>query len=157
MLETSPASQTVIDGADAGGLQNERIYLVPIKTFIGTLLLAKCGQRNMQSLSEAMHGADGEHLLQVYDDFGSGDYMYELYGDDQGMTKMRMGFLAVDRLNQLKRFDILVAQVAGQDMENYEMPEYDAENVDYSQDVVNSIGRNFEDIVRANPDAYNPQ
>ena len=52
---------------------------------------------------------------------------------------------------------ILVAQAAGQDMNNYEMPEYDAKNVDYSQDVVDAIGRDFEDIVRANPDAYGPQ
>lgn len=42
-------------------------------------------------------------------------------------------------------------------MENYEMPEYDAGNVTYSQEVVNAIGRDFEDIVRANPDTYDPQ
>ena len=42
-------------------------------------------------------------------------------------------------------------------MNNYEMPEYDAKNVDYSQDLVDAIGRDFEDIVRANPDAYSPQ
>ena len=111
----------------------------------------------MQSLSEAMHGADGEHLQQVYDDFGNGDAMYEPYGDDQQMTKMRMGILALDRINKFQRFDSLVAQAAGQDMNNYEMPEYDAKNVDYSQDLVDAIGRDFEDVVRANPDAYGPQ
>ena len=125
--------------------------------FIGTLILTKCGQRNMQSLSEAMHGADGEHLQQVYGDFDNGDAMYEPYGDDQQMTKMRISFLALDRINKLQRFDCLVAQAAGQDMNNYEMPEYDAKNVDYSQDLVDAIGRDFEDIVRANPDAYGPQ
>ena len=151
------SAQAVMDGGDAAGLQNERIYRVPIKTFVGTLILTKCGQRNMQSLSEAMHGADGEHLQQVYDDFDNGDAMYEPYGDDQQMTKMRMGILALDRINKLQRFDTLVAQAAGQDMNNYEMPEYDAKNIDYSQDVVNAIGRDFEDIVRANPDAYGPQ
>ena len=38
--------ESVIDGTDAGGLQNERIYRVPMKSFVGTLLLARCGQRN---------------------------------------------------------------------------------------------------------------
>ena len=151
------SAQAVMDGGDAAGLQNERIYRVPIKAFIGTLILTKCGQRNMQSLSEAMHGADGEHLQQVYGDFDNGDAMYEPHGDDQQMTKMRMGILALDRINKFQRFDTLVAQAAGQDMNNYEMPEYDAKNVDYSQDVVDAIGRDFEDIVRANPDAYGPQ
>ena len=63
----------------------------------------------------------------------------------------------LDRINKLQRFDCLVAQAAGQDMNNYEMPEYDAKNVDYSQDLVDAIGRDLEDIVRANPDAYGPQ
>ena len=31
--------------------------------------MARCGRRNMQSLSEALHGADGGHLLQTYRDF----------------------------------------------------------------------------------------
>ena len=157
------STQSVIDGTDAGGLQNERIYLVPIKSFIGTLLLAKCGRRNMQSLSEALHGADGGHLLQTYRDFENGDYMqYDLHGDDPGMTNMRMGVLATDRIKQLERFDILVAMVAGQDMENYEMIdeemfEKDVEHPGYSQAVVDAVGRDFEDTVRANPDAYGPQ
>ena len=157
------STQSVIDGTDAGGLQNERIYRVPIKSFIGTLVLARCGRRNMQSLSEALHGADGGHLLQTYRDFENGDYMqYDLHGDDPGMTNMRMGVLATDRIKQLERFDILVAMAAGQDMENYEMIdeemfEKDVEHPGYSQAVVDAIGRDFEDIVRANPDAYSPQ
>ena len=114
--------QSVIDGTDADGLQNERIYRVPMKTFVGTLLLARCGQRNMQSLSEALHGADGERFLQTYRDFESGDYVHhEMHGDDPGMTKSRMSVLAADRIKQLQRFDILVAMAAGQDMENDEM------------------------------------
>ena len=157
------ATQSVIDGTDAGGLQNERIYLVPIKSFIGTLLLAKCGQRNMQSLSEALHGADGGHLLQTYRDFESDDYVqYNLHGDDPGMTKMRMSVLAADRIKQLERFDILVAMAAGQNMENYEMIDeemfdHGVEHPGYSHVVVDAIGGDFEDTVRANPDAYSPQ
>lgn len=157
------STQSVIDGTDAGGLQNERIYLVPIKSFIGTLVLARCGRRNMQSLSEALHGADGGHLLQTYRDFESGDYVqYNLHGDDPGMTNMRMGVLATDRIKQLQRFDILVAMAAGQDMENYEMIdeemfEHGVEHPGYSRDAEDAIGGDFEDIVRANPDAYSPQ
>lgn len=148
---------------DAGGLQNERIYLVPIKSFVGTLMLARCGQRNMQSLSEALHGADGGCLLQTYRDFESDDYVqYEMHGDDQVMTKMRMSVLAADRIKQLQRFDILVAMAAGQNMENYEMIdeemfEHGVEHPGYSHDVIEAIGRDFEDIVRADPDAYGPQ
>ncbi len=156
--------QSVIDGTDAaGGLQNERIYLVPIKTFVGTLMLSRCGQRNMQSLSEALHGADGGQLLQTYRDFESDDYVqYEMHGDDPVMTKMRMNVLATDRIKQLERFDILVATAAGQDMENYEMIDEEmfnlgVEHPGYSHDVVTAIGGDFEDIVRANPDAYSPQ
>ena len=87
---------------------------------------------------------------------------YDLHGDDPGMTNMRMGVLATDRIKQLQRFDILVAMAAGQDMENYEMIdeemfEKDVEHPGYSKDVVDAIGRDFEDIVRADPDAYSPQ
>lgn len=151
------STQAVLDGADAGGLQGERIHRVSLRTFIGTLILARCGQRNMQSLSEALHGADGEHLQQVYGDFESGDHLYEPGGDNPGYTKMQMSVLAVEQIRQLNRFDSLVAQAAGQDMANYQLPDYDAENVVYSQDVVETIGREFEEIVRANPDAYGPQ
>ena len=107
----------------ADGLQNERIYSVPMKAFVGTLLLAGCGQRNMQSLSEALHGTDGGYLLQTYRDFESGDddVLYDMHGDDTGMTKIQISFLAADRIKQLERFDILVVMAAGQDMENYEM------------------------------------
>lgn len=157
------STRSVIDGTDAGGLQNERIYLVPIKSFVGTLLLAKCGQRNMQSLSEALHGADGGHLLQTYRDFESDDYVqYEMHGDDPVMTKMRMSVLAADRIKQLERFDILVAMAAGQNMENYEMIDeemfdHGVEHPGYSHVVVDAIGGDFEDTVRANPGAYGPQ
>ena len=134
-----------------------------MKSFVGTLLLAKCGQRNMQSLSEALHGADGGHLLQTYRDFESDDYVqYNLHGDDPGMTKMRMSVLAADRIKQLERFDILVAMAAGQNMENYEMIDeemfdHGVEHPGYSHVVVDAIGGDFEDTVRANPDAYSPQ
>lgn len=157
------STESVINGTDAGGLQNERIYRVPMKSFVGSLLLARCGRRNMQSLSESLHGADGGHLLQTYRDFESDDYVqYEMHGDDLVMTKMRMNVLATDRIKQLERFDILVATAAGQDMENYEMIdeemfEHGVEHPGYSHDVVNAIGGDFEDIVRANPDAYSPQ
>ena len=131
--------------------------------FSHSLLLARCGRRNMQSLSEALHGADGGHLLQTYRDFESDDYVqYEMHGDDLVMTKMRMNVLATDRIKQLERFDILVATAAGQDMENYEMIDeemfnHGVEHPGYSHDVVNAIGGDFEDTVRANPDAYSPQ
>ena len=51
---------------------------------------------------------------------------------------------------------------AGQDMENYEMIDNEmfdkgVEHPGYSQDVVDAIGGDFEDTVRANPDAYGPQ
>lgn len=157
------STQSVIDATDAGGLQNERIYRVPIKAFVGTLMLARCGQRNMQSLSEALHGVDGGCLLQTYRDFESDDYVqYEMHGDEPVLTKMRMSALAADRIKQLERFDILVAMAAGQNMENYEMIDeemfdHGVEHPGYSQDVVDAIGRDFEDTVRANPDAYGPQ
>ena len=119
--------------------------------------LPTCFRSDWNLARVVSRGADGEHLQQVYGDFDNGDAMYELYGDDQQKTKMRISFLALDRINKFQRFDCLVAQAAGQDMNNYEMPEYDAKNVDYSQDLVDAIGRDFEDIVRANPDAYGPQ
>lgn len=157
------STESVINGTDAGGLQNERIYRVPMKSFVGTLVLAKCGQRNMQSLSEALHGADGGQLLQTYRDFEGDDYVqYNLHGDEPVMTKMRMSVLAADRIKQLERFDILVAMAAGQNMENYEMIDeemfdHGVEHPGYSHVVVDAIGGDFEDTVRANPDAYSPQ
>ena len=37
------------------------------------------------------------------------------------------------------------------------MFEKGVEHPGYSQDVVDAVGRDFEDVVRANPDAYGPQ
>ena len=68
-----------------------------------------------------------------------------MHGDDPDMTKMRMSFLATDRIKQLERFDILVGMAAGQDMENFDMIDEDmcekgVKHPGYSKDVVDAVG-----------------
>ena len=149
------STQTIMNGSNAGEILQEPLYRVPLKMFIGHLILAKCGRQNMQTLSDAMRGDEGGQLLQLYRDFQDQRTGYQTAGND-ALIPMRMSILATQCADELNRlFDSLVAEAAGHDMDNDQGLDFD-EEFEYDPNWVNDVGREFEAIVQENPQAYEP-
>ena len=69
---------------------------------------------------------------------------------------MRMTILATQCVDELNRFDSLVAEAAGHDMDNDQGLDCD-EEFEYDENLVNDVGRELEAIVQENPQAYEPK
>ena len=120
------SAQTVMNGSNAGEILQAPLYRVPLKTFIGHLILAKCGRQNMRTLSETLHREEGGQLSQLYRGFQEQNTGYQPAGNDV-FIPMRMTVLATECKDELNRFDSLVAEAAGHDMDDYQGLDFDEE------------------------------
>lgn len=133
--------------------QQLALYRVPLRTFIGHLIAAKCDQEDLQSLHDTLHGPDGETLYLFYQDLADRNVDYEV---EDPMDKLRMDVLVAESKLEYGRFDSLVAEAIGVDMADYEGLDFEGE-LEHDPNYAEPICQDFLATIAKNPEAYDQQ
>ena len=142
-------TQDAVDRSGAGVAQQLALYRLPLRTFIGHLIMAKCGGKDVQSLHDALRGEDGKTLYLFYQDLATGAVEYEV---EDPMDKLRMNIMVAESNQQYSRFDGLVTEALGSDMANYQGLDFEGE-IEHDQDYVDAICGDFLATIAKNPEA----
>ena len=146
-------TQNVVDRSGAGVAQQLALYRVPLRTFVGHLIAAKCDQEDLQSLHDTLHGPDGETLYLFYQDLADRNVEYDA---EDPMDKFRMDVLVAESNLEYGRFDSLIAEAVGVDMADYGGLDFEGE-FEHSPEYAGPICQDFLATIAKNPEAYELQ
>lgn len=128
----------------------------PFQSFVGKLMLAKCNRRDLHSLHQTLHGAEGRKLQRFYEDFASGNIAAAFIdATPQELQEMRQ--LAPQYGMQMSQLDHLLAETLGPASDSCAGLPEPTEKIKYADEDIAGICGVFLETVQTNPAPTPPE